>query len=262
MKILNSKLDTFHSILCILGIISLAAFIVPIFAAIFNVGNITGIIISLIIIYYSIYHKNIINRLKTLYKQKIYRIIIILTAILIIIIAITAIVLSSLMIKEALNKPASDSKAVAVILGCKVNGEEPSLMLKRRLDTAVKYLNENKEIYCIVSGGQGPNEGISEAHSMFNYLVKNGIDENRIFIEDKSHDTEQNIKFSKDILNQNGLGNEIIIITDGFHILRAKTIAQKEGITSYSIPARTVWFAFPTFYIRELYALLEEFLLK
>ena len=50
-----------------------------------------------------------------------------------------------------------------VVLGCKVNGEEPSLMLRRRLECAMEYLAENPQADCVVSGGMGDNESYTEA---------------------------------------------------------------------------------------------------
>ena len=62
--------------------------------------------------------------------------------------------------------PADLSGETVIVLGCKVNGDAPSLMLKRRLDTAAAYLRENPDARCIVSGGQGDTEPRSAASVM------------------------------------------------------------------------------------------------
>ena len=72
-----------------------------------------------------------------------------------------------------LRQPSAELQGETVIvLGCKVNGDRPSLMLQRRLDTAVAYLNENPDARCIVSGGQGDNETRSEAAVIFQRMLK------------------------------------------------------------------------------------------
>ena len=62
--------------------------------------------------------------------------------------------------------PQQTGEATVVVLGCKVNGEEPSLMLRRRLECAMEYLAENPQADCVVSGGMGDNESYTEAHVM------------------------------------------------------------------------------------------------
>lgn len=107
-------------------------------------------------------------------------------------IVIYAVVLTFFMIKAQTDKP--ENPDAVIVLGCKVNGNTPSRMLKRRLDSAVIYLNENEDVVCIVSGGKGEDEKISEAQAMKEYLVDKGIDEGRILTEDKSVNTLENIK--------------------------------------------------------------------
>ena len=58
-----------------------------------------------------------------------------------------------------------------IVLGAAVHGKTPSLTLKRRLETAVKYYNQNPEVIIVVSGGKGPQEDITEAEAMKQYSV-------------------------------------------------------------------------------------------
>ncbi len=106
---------------------------------------------------------------------------------------------------------------------------------------AVIYLNENEDVVCIVSGGKGEDEKISEAQAMKEYLVDKGIDEGRILTEDKSVNTLENIKNSVALLGGNGSG-EIAIITDGFHQYRAGYIAESFGYDAAAINAQTDFF--------------------
>lgn len=244
----------------IFALLNLVLFCCPMIMGIFNIGNITGVSICSIIIFGCIYYHQFKNFVFQLYQNNFFKAIIIVLSSIIIFCIICTTILSILMIKAATNSPPNNP--TIVVLGCKVNAQTPSLMLKRRLDTALKYLNDNKETLCIVSGGQGDGENITEAQAMYNYLTEKGIDKNRIYMENKSTNTTENIKFSKEIIEQNSLNKDIAIVTDGFHELRASLIAKDNELKAYSISAKTPWYTFSTYYIRELYALVEQILLK
>lgn len=242
------------------ALVNLVLFCCPMIMGIFNIGNITGVLVCLIIIFCSIYCYQLKNLLCQLYQNTFFKRIVIILSLIIVFCIICTTILSILMIKAATNFPPNNS--TVIVLGCKVNAQTPSLMLKRRLDTALKYLNNNKEALCIVSGGQGDGENITEAQAMYNYLTEKGIDKDRIYMESKSTNTTENIKFSKEIIEQNNLNKNIAIVTDGFHQLRASLIAKDNELKAYSISAKTPWYTFSTYYIRELYALIEQIVLK
>ncbi len=115
-------------------------------------------------------------------------------------------------------------------LGAKVeqNGE-PGKILRRRLDTTYDILTENKTLRCIVSGGQGSDEPISEAECMKNYLVEKGIASDRIILEDKATNTIENIENTLSILNGLDSYGGIAVVTTNFHLPRAKFLANRLG---------------------------------
>lgn len=119
---------------------------------------------------------------------------------------------------------------VGIVLGCRVVDDKPCPMLARRCDRAKRYLDSDSEAILILSGGKGSDEGISEAQAMYNYLTDRGISPDRLLKEDKSTTTQENMKFSKAILNELGKGNEAVIITTDFHQFRAGIMARREGI--------------------------------
>ena len=166
-------------------------------------------------------------------------------------------------------KPEPDCEYL-LILGCRVRGLEITKSLRYRLDAALAYLEQNekhskdntqnKTIRIIVSGGQGPGEDISEAQAMKTYLTAAGIAADRILIEDRSTDTHENLLFSKQILEQQGLPNRITILTDGFHQYRAHRMATELGLESWSVSGKTRRILIPTYWVREWMALFEQFL--
>lgn len=151
--------------------------------------------------------------------------------------------------------PADLQQETVVVLGCKVNGDQPSQMLRRRLAAAAAYLKEQPDAVCIVSGGQGYNESRSEASVMKDYLLAQGIGEERIYCEDQSTNTRENLLFSKDIIVEEGLNPQLVIVSDGFHQFRARLIAQKLGLSSYALSAHTSFWLVPAYAVRELLSL-------
>ena len=92
-----------------------------------------------------------------------------------------------------------------IVLGCGVNGDRPSLMLTERLDAAYDYLNTHEEVVCILSGGQGKGENISEAECMYRSLTEKGIARDRLYKEDRSTSTRENLLYSKKIIEEKNL---------------------------------------------------------
>ena len=115
------------------------------------------------------------------------------------------------------------------------------------------------ELPAVLSGGQGPGEAVSEAECMRRELIRRGIAPERLYIEDASASTYENIVFSKRIIEQNGLPSDIVIITNGYHAFRASCIARDLGMRRGTYSACTALWMLPPFYVRELYAVLYHF---
>ena len=92
-----------------------------------------------------------------------------------------------------------------VVLGAQVQGDEPSLTLKKRLDKTLEFMQEHPDRTVIVSGGQGPDEAHTEASVMARYLIEHGADASRIIEEDKASNTRENLLFSAKLAEAAGL---------------------------------------------------------
>lgn len=137
-----------------------------------------------------------------------------------------------------------------IVLGAQMKASGPSMILKARLDEAIRYLEENPETKVIVSGGQGSDEPVSEAAGMKAYLVENGVEEGRIFMEDKSVNTNQNLKFSAEYINIEE--EHVGIVTSNFHIYRSVKLAEKLGYENVcGIAADSYAFLLPANMLRE-----------
>lgn len=156
----------------------------------------------------------------------------------------------------------TDTPDAVVVLGCQVIGTRPSTMLQARLVAAENYLKAHPDVICVVSGGQGENEQISEAQCMYNYLTENGIPAAQILMEDQSTSTEENLRFSKELLQSKGYATEkIAFATDGFHEYRVSLLAKDNGITAYAVSAKTDMRFVTSYWVREWLALAERFYL-
>ncbi len=228
-------------------------FLIPFTRGISNIGNITGAVITGLLTLICLFPDKFNGFIRNLWERPFGKGVVAVSGGLFTVCLITAVVISFFMLKEINDKPTGN--ATMVVLGCQVKKSGASLMLKRRLDTAFEYLTEHEDMKVIVSGGQGADEPMSEAKCMFDYLTAKGIPSERIYIEDKSVNTAENIEFSKAIIEQNGLSPDIAIVTDGFHQLRADIFAREQGIRAYNIPAPTSWYLVPTYWVREWFGI-------
>lgn len=151
--------------------------------------------------------------------------------------------------------------STVIVLGCQVHGETPSLMLQRRMDAALVYVRQNPESKIIASGGQGRGENISEAECIRRYLVANGIDDRRIYVEDRSANTEQNISFSAEIIAREGLTPSVVIVTSRFHQYRASLLARQNDLDSSPFSSDTKWVLVPSYWAREIVAVWRVWIL-
>ncbi|MBQ6835888.1 MAG: YdcF family protein [Clostridia bacterium] len=145
-----------------------------------------------------------------------------------------------------------------IILGAGIKGERLSLTLKYRLDKGLEYIALNPNAKIIVTGGKGPGESITEAEAMRRYLVSQGIENDRIIIEDKATSTYENLMYSSEFLNE---GDEVVIVTDGFHIFRGVSMAKKFGLEPTHLHSKSYIPQLPLNFIRELAAVMKMFVL-
>lgn len=223
---------------------------------ILNIGNAAGLSVCTLLMLYALFTPYFHALIGQWWRKRIGKIVLSTIGLGIIVGVVLVIIMTVCIIKAALVSPAQN--ATAVVLGCRVYGERPSLILTERMDAAVAYLNENPDAVCIASGGQGQDEDISEAECIYRYLVENGIDGERIYLEERSTSTRENLAFSLEIIEENALSREIAIVTNEFHEYRAGIIADRLGLSYGAVSAKTAGWLLPTYYARELFGVLYE----
>ena len=166
-------------------------------------------------------------------------------------------------VKAARHIPKYD-KDFIIILGSKIKSDGTlTPLLKARVDKAIDFGNKQfevakKKIIYIPSGGKGNDEVISEAAAIKKYLIEKGIKEKQIIIEDKSTSTIENMKFSKDKIDNINKEAKIGFATTNYHVFRSGVIANKEGIDCEGMGSKTKWYFYTNALIREFIANLVQ----
>lgn len=98
---------------------------------------------------------------------------------------------------------------------------------------------------------------------MADYLADHGFDRENIILETQSHNTHQNLTYSARHLTEAGIDvkDGVIIVSNGFHLTRAKMLAGRAGYENIStlaapsshVPSRL------KMYVREPLALVKSF---
>lgn len=173
---------------------------------------------------------------------------------------LTAVVLFTfVLVMSKFNAVGNGGTDAVIVLGAQIIDERPSIVLKKRLDTAADYLKENQNAICVVTGGQGSNEIVPEAKVMRDYLVSAGIEEERIIVEDKSTNTSENIDFSKKLLPEST--QSVAIVTSNFHLYRGVSIAKKAGLPNVvGVAAPSSALYLPNNVFRECLGIVKDFL--
>ena len=146
-----------------------------------------------------------------------------------------------------------------IVLGAQIKGSRVSLSLQQRLDRALAYLRSHPETIVIVSGGQGSGEDITEAQAMESYLADAGLAPERIWKEDQSVNTVQNLRLSRKLMMKENAA--VGIVSNDFHIFRAVHIAKAQGWKAAGIPAPTAALIRPHYMTREALALIKDLIL-
>lgn len=136
------------------------------------------------------------------------------------------------------NDPSAAPKAdYYLTLGALVNPDgQPSAALAARCDAAIGVLNANPASRAILCGGQGGDEPRTEAEAMQDYMVSHGADPERLILEDKSSTTIENIANAKKLLPE---GASIAVITNDYHLARARRLLAHAGLGDAGVPAKT-----------------------
>ena len=159
-------------------------------------------------------------------------------------------------------------KDFLIILGCGLRKDgTPSPLLRGRCDRALIFAEKQKaqtgkDLIFITSGGQGPDEPIPESASMKQYLLEQGIPEERIIEENRSTNTRENMMFSKEKIREINPNGKVAFSTTHYHLFRSGLYARRVKMRAVGIGAKTKWYFWPNAAVREFVGLLTDHRLK
>ncbi len=224
--------------------------LLPAFTARLHAGSITMLIVGALGVFVCIRFTTVAAFVGRLWQPVAGRILLIAVAVIAAALVVLFAVVSVMMVGANFNAP--DRQATLIVLGAGLRGDQPSKILRGRLNATVEYMEAHPQVKCIVSGGQGADEICTEASVMQTYLLNAGIASERIYVEDKSASTFENIKFSKEIIEKNGLSSRIAVVTQEFHQYRAQQFAKTAGFTEVgAVTAHTPWELLGSYWIRD-----------
>lgn len=258
-------LTTIKIVAIIIEAIFLIWFIVPIGFHIFKAGNILGVFLCVTALFRTAFSATYHQLQALMLQNTLTKILWFTVHLLYIAFLIYAVVVSICMFFAMKQKP--DQNATAVILGAQVKPWGASRLLKQRIKAAEDYLNRSADTVAVASGGQGINEPISEAICINQNMIADGIAPDRIYIEDRSVNTEQNLLYSVTVIHEHHLNDSIAIVSDSYHQLRARIIAHKIDRRMRVGAVNTVntkfgYLIYPSFFVREWIAIPVEIIKK
>ncbi len=153
-----------------------------------------------------------------------------------------------------------------VILGCGLRKDgTPCPLLAGRVDKAHAFdqrridAGEAPATY-VPSGGQGPDEVMSEAQSMANYLVSKGVPAERIVLEDRSTTTRENMLYSREAIERHAKRDvsqvSVAFSTTNYHVFRGYVCAHRAGMAVEGMGSRTRAYFWPNAFLREFAGLI------
>jgi len=156
----------------------------------------------------------------------------------------------------------SFDKDYIIIHGCQIRKDGTlTKLLQSRTDKAIEFSKLQKEatgkdIVFVPSGGKGSDEVISEGEAIRNYLLENGISEDYILTENKSVNTEENVKFAMKMMREHYGSDDYkaAFATTNYHVFRTGMLAEQSGLKAEGIGSPTKRYFWINAFVREFIA--------
>ncbi|MEI5992912.1 YdcF family protein [Candidatus Enterococcus mansonii] len=160
------------------------------------------------------------------------------------------------------NQPKYNQDFIIVLGSGLIDGKTVPPLLGKRIEKAIQFYKAQSRATLtppkiVMSGGKGDDEHIAESLAMKNYAVEKGIPEEDILVETNSKNTLENMKFSKEIMENSFGGTDFhaIFTTNNFHLFRAGLFAKMAALNANGIGAKTAFYFLPNAFLREFIAI-------
>lgn len=250
------RLPRWRLILTLLSLLGFCVFFAPVFGGILNVANLAAMTGFLLLAAVFRFWPGFLRLLRRLWARRWGK------AFLLVVGGGTGVLLLTLLVlfclvATKLHAVPKENCPTLIVLGCQVRGTTPSLLLGYRIEAAAAYLTAHPESVAVLSGGMGSGENISEAECMYRSLTAKGISPERLYREAESTSTQENFRFSKALMEREGLCGPVAVVSSDFHIYRALQMAEDIGLDAQGLAACSKYrFSRPTYMLREAMALL------
>lgn len=230
----------------------------PAAALVCNAGTVLGMGLGLFLMLFALFFRPI--WWSTAAKRALRAALIVFCAVCLLFTSVAA-AIGGRMVAAAFTAPHAGEEATLVVLGCYVRGTKVEKSLRRRLEAALAYLQENPDARAVLCGGQGKGEDITEAQAEYEWLTARGIDSTRLYLEDTSENTKQNLANAAQIIARENLPRRVVIATQFYHEYRAFLYAKAAGLDPAAKSASCGFFEAPTYFIREIAGVMKYLIL-
>lgn len=235
-------------LLMVIGITGIILFYLPLGKkGIINYGNAVGMIVSVLVLLFGTFSWLFSMNFK------------IVLCVIVLLILILVIVINMKMVNAKNNIAGNED--VVIVLGCSCKSSICEA-LNQRIKAAARYLDKHPDSVCIASGGNTTEFYDSEAEYIAVELAKYGVPKSKIIVENKSKNTSENIQNSKRIIDEKGLSKSVAIATSEYHQYRASLYASRCGLKAKAINASTTKYMYPTYFTREIIAIVASWIRK
>lgn len=151
------------------------------------------------------------------------------------VLALIPLLIAGAVIWQARTDEARPVDAIVVLGAAQYNGR-PSNVLSARLDHALDLYERGFAPRIVVTGGKAEGDAYTEAESGYMYLQEQGVPGSAILMESEGRDTWTSLQGVADVLRDTNV-QRILLVSDGFHLLRSELMARELGLEAYSSAA-------------------------
>ena len=159
------------------------------------------------------------------------------------------------------HEPAYDRDYV-IVLGCRIRPDGTLYpLIRSRVDRAIAFVRRQeaatgKRAVLVPSGGKGGDEPEAEAEAMARYMLAQGIPQEQILPETRSATTMENLRFSRELIEQRGRSDRTAFSTSSYHVYRGGILAAESGWNVDGMGSPTKWYFWPNAFLREFIGLM------
>ena len=123
-----------------------------------------------------------------------------------------------------------------IVLGAAQYDGRPSPVFQQRLDHAAELWEADMAPVVIVTGGKQEGDRVTQGRAGYDYLRSKGLPDDALRVEVDGTNTYEEISASARILRNESLGDEVLLVTDPFHAMRVKGIAEEVDLDARVSP--------------------------